>query len=336
MFVNRDINWKNITLGVGFTFLIAVIGYILALIPGFDRIGPLVAIAIILAIVYRQFFGYPETLKSGITFSSKYILRLAIILYGLQLNMQVILDNGIELVVKSIFVILLAIILMYAFSKWWKINTSLSFLLGVGTGICGAAAIAAVAPIIKAKSEDTAISIAIIALTGTVFSLGYTILLPILPIDALAYSAWSGLSLHELAHVALAAEPAGENALAFALLAKLSRVMLLVPFCFLLVFWMKMRTRTEKNQTSKVAFPYFLIGFIVMSVLGTYVFESMIPLSEQTMAITSEITTFLLTSAMVGLGLNVSLKTIRQKAALTFLAMIIVSIVLSVTVFLIV
>src|SRR5699024_1074548 len=144
------------------------------------------------------------------------------------------------------------------------------------------------------------------------------------------------LSLHELAHVALAAEPAGEDALAFALLAKLSRVFLLVPFCFLLVCWLKIRSISEEDTQSSVPFPYILIDFVVMSVLGTYVLGSIIHFSESAMDVTSEITTFLLTSAMVGLGLNVSLKAIREKALLPFAAMIIVSIVVSITVYFIV
>lgn len=334
MLTNRSIDWKSMILGIAFTFSIAIIGYLFALIPNLNRIGPL-AIAIILAIIYRQIWGYPIKLKSGITFSSTYFLRFAIVLYGLKLNMDVILADGIGLLIKSAFVIALAVILMFVFSKWWKLNTSLTFLLGVGTGICGAAAIAAVAPIIKAKAEDTAISIAIIALTGTVFSIGYTLLLPVLPLDTFSYSAWSGLSLHELAHVALAADPAGEDGLAFALLAKLSRVFLLVPFCFLLLLYMKVRTKT-KDSAATISFPYFLIGFVLMSVLGTYVLGPVIPFSEQAINLTSEITTFLLTSAMVGLGLNVSVKAIREKALFPFLAMVIVSVVLSITVYFIV
>lgn len=335
MVKNSQTNWFSMIFGILFTFMIAVLGYLFAQIPGISNIGPL-ATSIILAIIYSQIWGYPERLKEGVTFSSKYLLRLAIILYGLKLNMQVILDDGVGLLLKSVFVLVFAVILMYVFSKWWRLNTSLSFLLGVGTGICGAAAIAAIAPIVKAKSEDTAISIAIIALTGTVFSIGYTLLLPVLPIGTLNYGAWSGLSLHELAHVALAAEPAGEDALAFALLAKLSRVFLLVPFCFLLVFWIKIRSKSDGDTHSSVPFPYFLIGFVITSLLGTYVLGSIIPFSESAMNITSEVTTFLLTSAMVGLGLNVSLKAIREKALLPFVAMIIVSIILSITVYFIV
>src|SRR5699024_5354987 len=140
-----------------------------------------------------------------------------------------------------------------------------------------------------------AIIIVMLSLTEIVYSICYTLLLPILPMDSLSYGAWSGLSLHELAHVALAAEPAGEDALAFALLAKLSRVFLLVPFCFSLVFWMKIRSKSEEDTQSSVPFPYFLIGFVVMSLLGTYVLGSIIPFSESAMDVTSEITTFLLT-----------------------------------------
>src|SRR5690625_4645107 len=73
--------------GVAFTFLIAFLGYLLAMVPGFTHVGQL-ACAIIIAVIYRQIFGYPEALRVGITFSSKKLLRLAIILYGLKLNID--------------------------------------------------------------------------------------------------------------------------------------------------------------------------------------------------------------------------------------------------------
>jgi len=321
-------NWRNFIIGIGFTFLIAGFGYLIALAPIFNRIGPL-ASAIILAIIYRQIFGYPEKFKTGIGFSSKYILRLAIILYGLKLNIHIIFQDGVGLLLKSVFIITFSILMMIIIGKLLKADQQLTFLLGVGTGICGAAAIAATAPIIKAKEEETAISIAIIALMGTIFSIIYTILMPLLPLSSISYGVWSGLSLHELAHVALAAEPAGENELAIALLAKLTRVFLLIPFCFILVVWLKSRRNNDKNIQAKMPFPYFLIGFIVMSIFGSYVLGSYIVISDQTLAFISNITTFLLTSAMVGLGLNVSLQAIRTKALKPLMTIIVVSLALS-------
>jgi uncharacterized integral membrane protein (TIGR00698 family) len=326
--MNKAIHKKKFVLGIGFTFLFAFIGYLLALLPIFNRFGPL-AVAIILAIVYRQVWGYPEFFRPGIQFSSKYLLRFAIILYGLKLNMDVIFRDGFGLILKGSLTIIFAILLTIFLARLFKADSKISLLLGIGTGICGAAAIAAVAPILKSKDEDTAISVGIIALVGTVFSIIYALLLPFLPISDVHYGIWSGLSLHELANVALAAEPAGEDALAIALLAKLGRVFLLIPLCFIIIFWKKRQNRSENTKT-KVSFPWFLLGFIAMSLLGSYVLGIYIPTTESTMDFISIATTFILTSAMVGLGLNVSLKDLKAKALKPFYAMLVTSIFVSI------
>lgn len=313
--------------GVAFTFWIALLGFGLSQVPGFDRVGPL-ACAILIAVAYRQFRGYPEAIRSGIQFSAKRLLRLAIILYGWKLNIDVVLHQGLWLLVYDAGVIAFAILLTMLLAKWLKAEPSLSLMLGVGTGVCGAAAIAAVSPIIQAKEEDTAIGVGIIALVGTIFSLLYTVLRPYLPLSPVEYGMWSGISLHEIAHVALAATPAGQDGLAIGLLAKLGRVLLLVPLCFLLMYGMK---RTGQIQGgAKIEFPWFLIGFLAMSVLGSYVLGSLIPVTASFQNGVAQVTTFVLTMAMVGLGLNVNLRALRTKAFRPLLAMSITSVLLSV------
>src|SRR5699024_11048643 len=94
------IHWQSMFGGILFTFFIALLGYGLALIPGFSRVGPL-ASAIIIAIIYRQFFGYPNKIRAGVQFSGKYLLRFAIILYGLKLNIHIIFEDGIGLLLKA-------------------------------------------------------------------------------------------------------------------------------------------------------------------------------------------------------------------------------------------
>ncbi|GIN71992.1 membrane protein [Bacillus sp. J14TS2] len=320
--------------GVAFTFFIALLGYLLAMVPGFDRVGQL-ACAIIIAVIYRQIFGYPEVIRNGITFSSKKLLRVAIILYGLKLNIDVVFHDGLGLLARDALVITFAILLTVWLAKVLKADKMISILLGVGTGVCGAAAIAAIAPIVKSKDEDTAIGVGIIALMGTVFAITYTILRPFLPLEALDYGIWSGISLHELAHVAIAADPAGEDALAIALLAKLGRVFLLVPLCFIFIFIMK-RKNKDSGQNTKVDFPWFLIGFILLSILGSYVFGHSIPVSDSVFQGVATVTTWLLTAAMVGLGLNVSLKDLRSRALKPLIAMTITSICLSILAYFIV
>ncbi len=317
--------WLN---GVAFTFLFAAIGFFLAKVPGVDRVGPM-ACAIILAVLYRQLIGYPEKVRSGIQFSSKHLLRFAIILYGLKLNIDVVFHQGLGLLARDLVVVAFAIPATIWLGKKLKADAALTLLLGIGTGVCGAAAIAAVSPILKAKEEDTAVGAGIIALVGTIFSITYTILRPFLPISSIDYGVWSGLSLHELAHVALAGAPAGPDGLAFALLAKLGRVLLLVPLCFILVYYMKTK-KTGAAEETKIEYPWFLVGFIMMSLFGSYVLGESIPVSTEFMDGISTLTTFLLSAAMVGLGLNVSLHNLRTKALRAIIAMSITSIALSV------
>lgn len=313
--------------GIAFTFVIALLGLGVSKLPVFDRVGQL-ACAILIAVMYRQVAGYPEAIRPGIQFSAKKLLRYAIILFGLKLNIDVILHQGLWLLVRDTGTIVFAIGTTVLIAKLFKADKSLSLLLGIGTGVCGAAAIAAVSPILKAKEEDTAIGAGIIALMGTVFAIVYTILRPFLSLSAINYGIWSGVSLHEIAHVALAAAPAGPNALAIALLAKLGRVFLLVPLSFILILWMRRKGKTDANN-AKIEFPWFLVGFILMSLVGSYIIGKYVILPASVMNDVANVTTFVLTMAMVGLGLNVSFRDLRSKALRPLVAMTITSVLLS-------
>ena len=318
--------------GVAFTFAIAASGEVLSKLPGLDQIGPM-ACAILIAVLYRQVKGYPEALRPGIQFVSKRVLRWAIILFGLKLNIDVILHQGLGLLVWDVGTVVLAIGLTLLLAKWMRADLSISLLLGIGTGVCGAAAIAAVSPILKSKEEETAIAVGSIAFVGTLFALGYTLIRPYLPLDSLAYGAWSGASLHEIAHVALAGAPAGQDALAMAMLAKLGRVFLLVPLCVLLLIWKK---RSGKLETgARIEYPWFLLGFLVTSLFGSYVLGRYVVISPVLLDGISRLTSFLLSMAMVGLGLNVCLRNLREQAFRPLAAMLITSVVLSLMTYLV-
>lgn len=334
-YIKNDTTRKAISFisGILFTAIIALIGYGFSYLPVFNMIGPM-ATSILIAILYRRYFGYPVVLKNGIQYTAKILLRVAIVLYGLKLNMNLVFQEGLGLLFKGVIVIIFSILMMILIAKWMKADQDLSFLIGIGTGICGAAAIAAVSPIVKSREEDTAMSVGIIALIGTVFSIGYTIVRTFLPLNNEAYGIWSGLSLHELAHVALAAAPAGEDALAIALLAKLGRVFLLIPVCFVLIFWMKRKNNKENNN--RVQFPLFLIGFLLMSFLNSFVFGHFIHIPDKLLQAVSFGATFLLTMAMVGLGINIDLRELRKRALRPLFSVTIVSLMLSLLTFIII
>lgn len=317
-------SWMNpqFYFGILFTLIIAAVGTATANLPVVNHIGGLLS-AILIAVVYRNIFGYPENLKTGIQFSSQKILRFAIVLYGFKLNVDVVLHQGGLLLVHDTLSIIVAILTTLLLSKLLKADAMLSLLLGIGTGVCGAAAIAAVSPIVKADDEDTAIGAGIIALMGTLFAITYALIRPYLPITPIQFGIWSGISLHEIAHVAAAAAPAGSNALTIGLLAKLGRVFLLIPLSLVLSFWMRRKDRNESAKSA--AFPWFLVGFLATSIIGTY-----FPIPKNILFdISNVIGPFLLAAAMVGLGLNVHLSNLRSRALRPLIAMLIASIILS-------
>ncbi|MGG3450303.1 YeiH family protein [Domibacillus aminovorans] len=315
---------KEFVNGIAFTTLITGISFVAANIPVIGYAGPL-ALSILLAVLYRNTIGYPEQWRAGITFTGKTILRFAIILYGIRLNVVVVASEGLPLLFQAALSVVFASVAMVITGRWLNIEPKLALLLGAGTGICGAAAIAAAAPIIAAKEEDTALSVGMIAFLGTIFALLYPLISPIIGLTAKQYGLWSGFTLHEIAHAALAGAAGGTDAMAAALLSKLSRVLLLFPFCLILLFFVKKKNGTQQSAP----FPYFLIGFLIVSALGTIGTEKGFLSTDKTDLIASG-GTFLMGMAMCALGMSVDLRQIKTRAVKPLVALIVVSILLSI------
>ncbi|MEB8061377.1 YeiH family protein [Staphylococcus xylosus] len=321
-------NNKPFIFGILFTFIIAAMSLISSKLPLLDKVGAL-TIAIVIAILFRHFKGYPESYRPGITFASKRLLKFAIILYGLKLNIFDVIGEGSTLLLIDGGVIIVSIGLMLLLNHYIKGDKAITLLLGIGTGVCGAAAIAAVSPILKSREKDTAISIGIIALIGTLFSLAYTVIYTLFTISPEVYGVWSGVSLHEIAHVILAADFSGDTALRIGLLGKLGRVFLLIPLSIVLILIMNMKSQA-RNTNQRIEMPYFLIGFVLMAIFHTYV-----PIPQFIMQIIEPLTTICLLMAMVALGLNVSFKDLQDRAFKPLIGVIIVSTILSTITFII-
>ncbi|MGW7998073.1 YeiH family protein [Staphylococcus xylosus] len=321
-------NNKPFIFGILFTFIIAAISLISSKLPLLDKVGAL-TIAIVIAILFRHFKGYPESYRPGINFASKRLLKFAIILYGLKLNIFDVIGEGSTLLLIDGGVIIVSIGLMLLLNHYIKGDKAITLLLGIGTGVCGAAAIAAVSPILKSREKDTAISIGIVALIGTLFSLAYTVIYTLFTISPEVYGVWSGVSLHEIAHVILAADFSGETALRIGLLGKLGRVFLLIPLSIVLILVMNLKSQA-RNTNQRIEMPYFLIGFVLMAIFHTYV-----PIPQFIMQIIEPLTTICLLMAMVALGLNVSFKDLQDRAFKPLIGVIIVSMILSTITFII-
>lgn len=311
--------------GIGITLLIAIVAKYLAELPFLDIMGQLV-IAILIGMVWRATIGVPHEAIVGTNFASKKLLRFGIILLGMRLNLADIVKAGPNVLVISVAVIAFALVVVYGLTRVFKVEKKLGMLTACGTAICGAAAVVAVAPQMKAKDEETAVSAAIIAILGTIFTLIYTLLYPVLGLSPYGYGVFSGATLHEIAHVIAAAAPGGNAAVDIAVIVKLTRVAMLVPVAILIGIWCK---RSEgaggKSSWRDIPIPWFIFGFLAMSA-----FNSLGIVSAEVAGYIVVLAYMLIAMAMAGLGLNVEFTTFRKLGGKAFVAGLIGSVFLSV------
>lgn len=324
----RGPNKQGFFLGIGITLAIALVARFLAMLPFLSIMGQLV-LAILLGMLYRAFFPIPENASGGISFSSKKLLRYGIILLGVRLNLADVIEAGPKVLAIAIINIIFAIVVVYVLTRVFKVDQKLGILTACGTAICGAAAVVAISPQLKASDEDTAISAATVAILGTIFTLLYTLLYPVLGLTASGYGIFSGATLHEIAHVIAAADPGGQSAVDLAVIVKLSRVAMLVPIAIVIGMWSARKERIEHGGSAKMSvrdipIPWFIVGFLVMSGINTL---GIIPPAMVSGIIT--ISYLLIGMAMAGLGLGVQFSTFRKKGLPSFIAGGIGSILLS-------
>lgn len=313
---------SNFAAGIALTLLLAVAAKYLAMLPFLGIMGQLV-LAILLGIGIRAAAGVPQQVMTGVAFSGKRLLRAGIILLGMRLNLGDIVQAGPKVLALAAINLVFTLFTVYGLSRWLKIDRRLGLLTACGTAICGAAAVAAIAPQIKATDNETAVGAATVALLGTIFTLVYTILYPYLGLSASGYGIFAGATLHEVAHVIAAAVPAGRQGADLAVLVKLTRVAMLVPVALILGLIESRRERKQRShkqpdgpagqcitesggnpERHKLPVPWFILGFLLTSGINTL---GIIP--QELVADMITLAYLLLAMAMAGLGLGIDLKT---------------------------
>ncbi|MDQ0194390.1 YeiH family protein [Paenibacillus wynnii] len=321
--------------GLILTFVLSVTAKGLAALPFLSIMGQLM-LAILLGILLRAIVGVPHQAVSGITFSSKRLLRVGIILLGMKLNLGDILHAGPKVGAIAVINIVFTLFTVYGLTRWLKVDRKLGLLTACGTAICGAAAVVAISPQIKASDNEIAVSAATVAILGTIFTLLYTILYSILGLSPTGYGILSGATLHEVAHVIAAAAPGGQEAVDIAVIVKLTRVAMLVPVAMIIAVWegrkeRKIEDKPKGIQWRKLPVPWFILGFLMMSGFNTL---GILPgkITEVILVVAY----LLIAMAMAGLGLGVDIATFRRLGKKPFLAGLIGSVLLSALGFLLV
>ncbi|OUS75223.1 hypothetical protein B1748_19000 [Paenibacillus sp. MY03] len=314
--------------GIAMTLGLALIAKYLSHFPFLSIMGQLV-IALLLGMGWRALFGIPRQAMTGIKFSSTRLLRYGIILLGMRLNLADIARTGPKVLTIAVIAITFTLFTVYGITRLFKVEKRLGILTACGTAICGAAAVVAISPQIKANDDGTAVGAATVAILGTIFTLSYTMLYPVLGLSNAQYGIFSGATLHEVAHVIAAASPGGNEAVDIAVMVKLTRVAMLVPVAIIIGAWTNKTQRNEDGKLEKASWrsipiPWFIFGFLAMSGVNTL---GIIPGSIANQVVLAAY--LLIAMAMAGLGLNVDIRTFRRLGVKPFAAGLIGSLLLS-------
>jgi len=314
--------------GIGLTFVIAIVAKWLSALPFLSIMGQLV-IAMLIGMVLRSMIVVPKRIAVGTNFSSKKLLRFGIILLGMRLNLVDLIHAGPKVLLLAVVVIVFTIPVVYGLARLFKVEQRLSILTACGSAICGAAAVVAIAPQLKAKEEETAIAAAVVAILGTIFTLSYTLLYPVLGLSELGYGVFSGATLHEIAHVIAAAAPGGKEAVDLAVIEKLTRVALLVPVAIGIGIAASRMERKQRGEQGKfewrsIPIPWFIVGFLAVSGIHSL---GIIPTELADFIVV--IAYMLIAMAMAGLGLSVDFRSFRHFGLKAFGAGLIGSILLA-------
>jgi len=231
-----------------------VILMLLCLLP---QIDPGVSLA--MGIVFSLSLGNPLA-KFSASWSKK-LLQISVVGLGFGVGIGSVLREGEKSIVYTIVGIVLTLLAGGMLGKILKVNSNTSRLISFGTAICGGSAIAAIAPVIKAKDEEVAVSLATVFTLNAVALILFPFVGHLLHLDQQSFGIWAGLAIHDTSSVVGAASAYGHEALMTGVTVKLTRALWITPFVLGFAFFGKSK--------SKIAAPYFIFGFIAAAVTVT-------------------------------------------------------------------
>lgn len=258
--------------GILFAFVLALIA------TGLGKLFPIIGgsvFGILLGTIINNILGKPESTKSGINFTAKKILQWAIIVLGAGLNLNQVMKTGIESLSVTIITLSASFISAYLFGKLLGIPYNLKTLIGVGTGICGGSAIAAVSPIIDADEMEVAYSISTIFLFNIIAVLIFPPLGHLLGFSDQAFGLWAGTAVNDTSSVVAAGYAFSDEAGAYATIVKLTRTTMIIPVSIIFAILTAARKKKEANMNQEVkfslkrVFPWFILWFLIASCLNT-------------------------------------------------------------------
>ncbi len=264
-----------------------------------------VAIAIIIGIIVGNIVKLNESYTTGITYAEKTLLGYAIALMGINLDFTILSSLGIKTLVIIVFGMVLTIYSAVLIGRYFKIDTKLALLLGIGNGVCGSSAISATAPIIKADKNFIGISVAIVNLLGTVGIFLVPFIAVSFGLNEIDAGILVGNTLQAVGQVTAGGFSISDTAGVSATTVKMGRVLLLTPLVLILIYMF--HAKSDDTTTKGAKIPGFILVFILLSLVSSFSLVSV-----EVKNIISTLSHILLVIAMAAVGLKIHFSSIKS------------------------
>lgn len=293
--------------------------------------GPVIAIVagIALSLVRRP----GPALRPGMAFASRQVLQGSIIVLGLGLSAHEVLGAGVRSLPVLVGTLVAALVVARVAGRRLRLSADLTTLVGVGTAICGASAIAATDAVIAADVADVSYAIATIFSFNVVAVLLYPSLGHLLGLSQHAFGLWAGTAINDMSSVVAASTVYGHAATSYAVVVKLTRTLAILPIALGLA---ALRRRTATNAAPGLAtppatgaagvtgaagrtgteparfslrrvFPLFVLGFVAAVAANSI---GMVPHAWHPGL--GELATLMITAALASIGLSTDVTRLRR------------------------
>lgn len=294
--------------------------------------------AIVTGIIVSSFRSPTERLQPGLAFVAKQVLQGSIMVLGLDLSLHQVLSTGQSSLPVLLVTLVVTLVVAWLAGRLLRLRSDLTTLIGIGTAICGASAIAATDAVIEAEDADVSYAIATIFAFNVVAVLTFPTLGHLLGLSQHAFGLWAGTAINDTSSVVAASTIYGHTAASYGVVVKLTRTLAIIPVCLGLTLWRNRRHTTTATAPGNAApndaapsdasdsvpenigrpnarakfelrriFPMFIIGFVVAVIVNT---AGLIPAHWHHGL--SDLATWMITAALAAIGLSTKIGNIRR------------------------
>lgn len=305
--------------GLSIAILIAVISWFLG--KSFPIIGGPV-IGLLLGLFVSTFIPLPDQYTAGIQFTSKKVLQYAVVLLGFGLNFSQVFKVGLSSLPIILTTITTALVTAFLLCRLLKIDNEIATLIGVGSSICGGSAIAATAPIIRAKDENISTAISAIFFFNILAALVFPQVGDYLGLTNHGFALFAGTAVNDTSSVTATASSwdsiHNSSILEEATVVKLTRTLAILPITIGLSFYQENHSHHQQSKTSLVrVIPNFLIVFLFASLITTL--GTHFGLNANVFTPLKNLSKFLIIMAMAAIGYQTNIKNLIKKGGAALL-----------------